>query len=66
MIDAHAHLTDDRFSADIDAVLQRAADAGVERILTCGEDVASSEAAIALATGSPIVRVAVGIHPRQR
>ena len=65
MIDAHAHLTDDRFSADIDAVLQRAADAGVERILTCGEDVASSEAAIALATGSPIVRVAVGIHPHR-
>ena len=26
MIDAHAHLTDERFSHDLDAVLQRAAD----------------------------------------
>ncbi|MBI2773990.1 MAG: TatD family hydrolase [Chloroflexi bacterium] len=65
MIDAHAHLTDGKISADTDAVLQRAATAGVERILTCGEDVASSEAAIALAARYPSVRAAVGIHPHR-
>ena len=65
MIDAHAHLTDERFSHDLDAVLQRAADAGLVRVLACGEDVASSERAVALAAGSPRVRAAVGIHPHR-
>ncbi len=65
MIDAHAHLTDDRLLPDLPEVIARATDAGVERILTCGEDVASSEAAIALAERYDIVRVAVGVHPHR-
>ena len=65
LIDAHAHLTDARFADDLDAVLHRAREAGVTRILTCGEDVASSEAAIAIARLHPEVRVAVGIHPHR-
>ncbi len=65
MIDAHAHLTDVRFAADLDGVIGRARDAGLTRILTCGEDVASSEAAVALAARYPHVRVAVGIHPHR-
>ncbi len=35
------------------------------RILTCGEDVASSEAALAIARLHPEVRVAVGVHPHR-
>ncbi len=46
-------------------MLGRARDAGITRILTCGEDVASSEAAIAIARVHPEVRVAVGIHPHR-
>ena len=46
-------------------VLARAAEAGVTRILTCGEDVASSEAALAIARAHPAVRVAVGVHPHR-
>lgn len=65
MIDAHAHLTDARFARDLDAVIARAEAAGLERILTCAEDVASSEAAIALADHHPLVRVAVGVHPHR-
>lgn len=65
MIDAHAHLTDDRLANDIDAVLSRARDAGVERVLACGVDVASSEQAVALAQRSDLVRAAVGIHPHR-
>lgn len=65
MIDAHAHLTDDRLVSDLPDVLARAAAAGIERILTCGEDVVSSEAAIALAERYPTVRVAVGVHPHR-
>jgi TatD DNase family protein len=65
LIDAHAHLTDARFAGDLDAVLGRSRAAGIERILTCGEDVPSSRAALAVATDHPDVRVAVGIHPHQ-
>ena len=65
MIDAHAHLTDDRFTSDLLEVIARAADAGVERILTCGEDIASSEAAVDLAERYASVRVAVGVHPHR-
>jgi len=46
-------------------VLARAGEAGVTRILTCGEDVASSEAAVAIARVHPAVRVAVGVHPHR-
>jgi TatD DNase family protein len=46
-------------------VLARARDAGVTRILTCGEDVASSQAALAIARAHPEVRVAVGVHPHR-
>jgi TatD DNase family protein len=46
-------------------VLARARDAGITRILTCGEDVASSVAALAIAHAHPEVRVAVGIHPHR-
>ena len=63
MIDAHAHLTDPRFARDLDAVLTRAQAAGVTRILAVGEDLVSSQAAVALAWSSPLVRAAVGIHP---
>jgi TatD DNase family protein len=46
-------------------VLARARNAGITRILTCGEDVASSAAALAIARAHPEVRVAVGVHPHR-
>ncbi len=65
MIDAHAHLTDRRFASDVTEVLERARKAGIERVLTAAEDVASSEEAIALAAHHEDVRVAVGVHPHR-
>ena len=65
MIDAHAHLTDARFADDLADVLERAAAAGVLRVLTCGEDLASSERAADLAASSSLVRAAVGVHPHR-
>ena len=64
MIDAHAHLTDRRFATDVADVLERARKAGIERVLTAAEDVASSEEALALAAHHQ-VRVAVGVHPHR-
>ena len=65
MIDAHAHLTDRRFATDVADVLERARKAGIERVLTAGEDVASSEEALAVAANHGDVRVAVGVHPHR-
>lgn len=65
MIDAHAHLTDRRFTDDLPDVLERARRAGITRVLTAAEDVASSEAAVVLAARHAEVRVAVGIHPHR-
>lgn len=64
LVDSHAHLQHDRFDADRDAVIGRAVDAGIERILVPGWDVASSEAALELAARHPtVVDAAVGVHP---
>ena len=65
VIDAHAHLDDPRFASDVAEVIARAEAAGVTRILTCAEDVASAERNIALARRHPAVRVAVGVHPHR-
>ena len=66
MIDAHAHLTDPLFRDDVGEVIERAMAAGVERVLTCGEDVESSERALRLARTYPqLLRVAVGVHPHR-
>lgn len=65
MIDAHAHLDDRRFAEDLDTVVARASAAGVERVLTCGEDLASSERSVLIARRHPLVRVAVGVHPHR-
>src|SRR2546430_8657022 len=65
VIDAHAHLTDRRFAADVADVLERARRAGIARVLTAAEDVASSDDAVALAARHDDVRAAVGIHPHR-
>lgn len=65
LIDSHAHLESSRFDDDRDAVIARAAEAGVEAIVTCGADLASSAAAVALAEAHPTLWAAVGIHPHE-
>ncbi|TMG52781.1 MAG: TatD family deoxyribonuclease [Chloroflexi bacterium] len=65
MIDAHAHLTDGRFANDLSDTLARARKAGVIRVLSAAEDLASSEAAVTLARAHAEVRVAVGVHPHR-
>lgn len=65
MIDAHAHLTDRRFADDVSDVLARARKAGLTRVLTAAEDLASSEGAVALAREHADVRAAIGVHPHR-
>ncbi len=62
-IDAHCHLDDAQFANDLDAVIARAADIGVQTIITAGADVESSRAAVALAEKYDPVYAVVGIQP---
>lgn len=52
LVDVHAHLTDPALAPEMEAVLLRAAAAGVGAILTVGNDEETSRAAAALALGS--------------
>lgn len=64
MIDIGANLTHESFHKDLDDVLARAADGGVEAILVTGTDPAHSEQALALARRHPgRLWATAGIHP---
>lgn len=65
LIESHAHLDFPDFNEDRDAILQRAADAGVDKIITIGTDLASSRRAVELAAQYPQVWATVGIHPNE-
>ena len=67
MIDSHCHLADQTFAADLDQVIARARDAGVESTLVILEAGNPKEAAQAeRLTGLwPEVRFSIGVHPHQ-
>lgn len=64
-VDSHCHLDDKRFADDLDAVLDRAAAAGVERILTIGtgDGPPGIDRAVRIAERYPQVFASVGVHP---
>lgn len=61
MIDTHAHL--DACAEPAGALLARARDAGVDRVVTIGTGVESARASLELAEREPGVVAALGIHP---
>lgn len=61
--DTHCHLNLNQFEIDLEAVLERAALNGVERILIPGIDLPTSRRAVQLAEQHPSLYAAVGIHP---
>ncbi|MBV9573494.1 MAG: TatD family hydrolase [Acidobacteriales bacterium] len=65
LIDSHAHLEGEQYDPDRDQVLQRAREAGVERILAIGigNGPGSLDCAIKLAAQYDFVYATVGIHP---
>ena len=65
MIDTHAHLDGDAFASDLKAVLGRAAEAGVTRVVTAGQDEPTSRATIELAARHSALAAAVGVHPHE-
>lgn len=63
LVDTHAHLDFEQFDRDREAVLRRAAEAGVAWIIDVGANLASSRRAVALASAEPRIWAAVGVHP---
>jgi TatD DNase family protein len=65
VIDSHCHLADETFSAELEGVIRRAREAGLERALVILEAGNEQEATQARRIHElwPDVRTAVGIHP---
>jgi TatD DNase family protein len=65
LFDSHCHLDAEAFAPDLPAVLERAAQAGVTRLVTIGAGygVASAGRAVALAESHANIWATVGIHP---
>jgi TatD DNase family protein len=63
LIDTHCHLQDKRFAGDLEAVLDRAQEAGVAYALVVGSDLATSREACELAQKYPQLFAIVGVHP---
>jgi TatD DNase family protein len=67
VIDSHCHLADKTFADDLDAIVQRAKDAGLERalvVLEAGNDDEAAQA-VRLQRLWADVRFAIGVHPHQ-
>lgn len=61
--DTHCHLNLNQFNSDLEQVIQRAQQAGVDRILVPGVDLETSQQAISISEKYDFVFAAVGIHP---
>lgn len=64
VIDAGANLTNKKYSRDLDSVIQRAKDAGVQKLMVPGTSVKSSKEALRLTRIYPdFIYSTAGIHP---
>ncbi len=65
LIDTHAHISYKDYSDRIEEVIQAAEDNGVEKIISIGVDLPSSEECLKLAEKYPSVFATCGIHPHE-
>jgi TatD DNase family protein len=63
IVDTHAHLTDERLLSQLDAILVRAAGAGVCQVIVVGTTAGDSALGLELARSRPGLFAAVGIQP---
>ena len=63
LIDSHAHIDDEKFDADREAVIENALAAGVGLIINPAADEESSRRAVALSEKYSMVYATVGFHP---
>lgn len=65
LIDVHAHLNDERLENQIEDVLNRAKEKGIEKIICVGYDPQSSKKAIELAEKFNEIYACIGVHPNE-
>src|SRR3990172_1225291 len=65
LIDSHAHIQGKEYAGEVEAVIARAREAGVEKIIAVGGagDMSSNTEAVGLAKCFPRVYATVGMHP---
>ena len=63
IIDTHIHLDDKRYEEDLEEVIQRAKEGGVERFIIPGADPDTLKRAVSIAESHDDVYFAVGVHP---
>ena len=63
IIDTHCHLNDEALYRDLDNVISRARQAGVEKMIVIGWDEASSKLAIKIAEQYDFIYAIIGFHP---
>jgi TatD DNase family protein len=62
-IDTHAHLDDDQFDDDVEAVIYQAITAGLERVVNIGYEPVRWNTTIKLAEQFPCIAFTLGLHP---
>lgn len=65
LIDSHAHLDDEAFDDDREAVLARARDAGIGAIVNVGDNARRWATTLALCAQYPDVFAVLGLHPHE-
>lgn len=63
IVDTHCHLGSEEFQNDLDSVVTRAKEAGVEKMLIVGTDLLNSRKSFEVASRFPSFRASAGIHP---
>lgn len=63
LIDSHAHLETPDFKKDLEAVIQRAKEAGVEYIFTVGTEKKDWRRTLTIAESHPSIYAILGVHP---
>ena len=63
IVDTHCHLNDEALYKDLDSVIFRARQAGVEKMVVVGWDEASSKLAIKIAEQYDFIYAVIGFHP---
>ncbi len=65
LVDTHIHLDAEAYSADWEAVLDRATQAGVERVIAPATQMDSARQIVRMSERDDRIRAAVGVHPHE-
>ena len=66
IIDSHCHLDDEAFDVDLDEVLSRCDENGIEKIVIPGADPLTLQRATQISQNFKNIYFAVGVHPDER